>query len=646
MLNTTETPEADERMTASDCNNGYNYRPVTLTFLLLLTFFAAPQPAKTQPVALDPNLKISLVRVIPGNGIRIAYYEPTGLLYIVARDGGIWTIDPASGEMTLAAEASDHGVASPQGAALTPDGRFFLVGNDRQDKTTTGIIVRGTIPPNDVVPASWETVATTEPYQLSTNFNHLMNAAAVDPRGNYLYVNSGSRTDHGEVQDNLGAFPGERETPITSAVLRLPAGASGIELENDVSFLEKGGFLFAKGVRNLFDMAFDADDQVFGVENSGDRDDEDELNWLRKARHYGFPWRMGTHDTPQQFAGYDPASDALINPAGGAAQLGLFGNDPTFPTRPEGVVFTDPVPNDGPDLTRLRNPDTGAIEDASQIGARAGTFTPHLSPLGLTFDRAGRLGTPYTRDGFVLGWTGDDSELFSPFAEVGEALFHLDLSYDAIERTFEVETTRIVEGFEMPVDAVLVDTTLFVMEMRFGPPANLWAVRFPGQPGSDPTVSNPVSAREDVSVQKVTGVPFDAIRVDHDPSSGDLLMLTRSGDIHRLVRATGELDRVATHADHGVPMPRGLAIASGGRLFLLGNDLSGNTTAGIVRRAVLDGGVPHDWETVATTDRYPLAGNQFDHLMTGLALSPDRRHLYVSSGSRTDHGEVQANDAG
>ncbi|HEY5565411.1 MAG TPA: hypothetical protein VIL33_07445, partial [Rhodothermia bacterium] len=265
MLSITETPRGDERTTAGICNNGYIRPSVALVFLLWLTIFAAPQQAEAQPIALDPDLKISLVRVIPGNGIRIEYYEPTGLLYIVARDGGIWTIDPDSGEMTLAAEATENGVASPQGAALTADGRFFLVGNDRLGSTTTGIIVRGTIQPDDGIPTAWETVATTEPYPLATQFNHLMNAAVVDPRGNYLYVNSGSRTDHGEVQDNLGAFPFEREVPITSAILRLPAGASGIELKNDESVLDQGGFLFADGVRNLFDMAFDADDQLFGV---------------------------------------------------------------------------------------------------------------------------------------------------------------------------------------------------------------------------------------------------------------------------------------------------------------------------------------------------------------------------------------------
>ena len=48
---------------------------------------------------------------------------------------------------------------------------------------------------------------------------------------------------------------------------------------------------------------------------SGDRDDSEELNWLREGHHYGFPWRMGLNETPQQFADYDPAEDLLLNPA-------------------------------------------------------------------------------------------------------------------------------------------------------------------------------------------------------------------------------------------------------------------------------------------------------------------------------------------
>ncbi|MFT7553257.1 MAG: hypothetical protein ACI9BV_003589, partial [Rhodothermales bacterium] len=51
---------------------------------------------------------------------------------------------------------------------------------------------------------------------------------------------------------------------------------------------------------------------LFGTENAGDCDDSEELNWIREGRHYGFPWRIGTSVTPQQFPGYDPSADPFV----------------------------------------------------------------------------------------------------------------------------------------------------------------------------------------------------------------------------------------------------------------------------------------------------------------------------------------------
>lgn len=66
---------------------------------------------------------------------------------------------------------------------------------------------------------------------------------AVSPDGKSVYVNSGSRSDHGEVQDNRGEFPGVRETPLTSAIFRLPAAAEDIVLEDDEQELGDRGYL-------------------------------------------------------------------------------------------------------------------------------------------------------------------------------------------------------------------------------------------------------------------------------------------------------------------------------------------------------------------------------------------------------------------
>ncbi len=94
-------------------------------------------------------------------------------------------------------------------------------------------------------------------------------------------------------------------------------------LANDRNDLVINGYLFAEGLRNTFDLAFASNGDLLGTENGPDRDMADELNWLRQGHHYGFPWRMGGEDNPQQFPGYDPDADPLLNPNYGAVSSGL-----------------------------------------------------------------------------------------------------------------------------------------------------------------------------------------------------------------------------------------------------------------------------------------------------------------------------------
>src|SRR6185295_883792 len=81
---------------------------------------------------------------------------------------------------------------------------------------------------------TWSMLAQTEPYPMSgTGFDHLYNGLVVSPDGNSLYVNCGSRTDHGEVQSNNGLFPDTRDVALTAKVLCLPTGGSDLTLPND-----------------------------------------------------------------------------------------------------------------------------------------------------------------------------------------------------------------------------------------------------------------------------------------------------------------------------------------------------------------------------------------------------------------------------
>jgi glucose/arabinose dehydrogenase len=126
-----------------------------------------------------------------------------------------------------------------------------------------------------------------------------------------VFVNSGSRTDHGEVQSNNNAFTDAREVPLTSAILRIPANAQDLQLPNDETALKP--YLFADGTRNAYALEFAPNGDLFATDNGPDADYPDELNWIREGLHYGFPWRFGNQDNPQQFADYDSSKDVRLS---------------------------------------------------------------------------------------------------------------------------------------------------------------------------------------------------------------------------------------------------------------------------------------------------------------------------------------------
>lgn len=448
---------------------------IRTVLLLACTLGVLSVAAEAQPEVLDPDLTVSFVLTTPGTPVRLAHDATTDDLYLLTFAGDLYRIAPPydSSTVVLVASLEEHGAPFPvYGLAVGPEGTLYLVGNARTDSTTSGVIRRGVRVGNG---RAWSTVMQTELYARSgTPYDHLFNGLAVSPDGATLYVNSGSRTDHGEIQALGGLYPELREVPLSSAIVRIPTAADSLVLPNDEAALLAGGYLYADGLRNSFDLAFDADGALFATENSGARDDSDELNWIREGLHYGFPWRMGLNNTPQRFPDYDPDLDPLVNPASFAYQNGFFYNDPTYPPPPAGVSFTDPIYNTGPDADLYRDSTTGAIHDASVTGEPSATFTPHRSPLGLTFDVSASLPAPYTEDGFVLSWTnGTGDPLLGPFGDPGQDLLHLELD-SAADTT---RATRLVRGFANPVDAVLIGRTLYVVE--FGAPNGLWVVTFP-----------------------------------------------------------------------------------------------------------------------------------------------------------------------
>lgn len=419
----------------------------------------------------------------PETSVRLARDPISNALFVLERSGDVLRVTiPAQGAATLDRlyASAETGLSDAQGMAFGPDGTLYLVGNQVDGLDNFATIRRGSRAGGDA--RTWSTLAQTVPYPRSnTAFDHQWNGIAVSPDGRFIYLGSGSRTDHGEEQTSGGRYPGLREVPLTAKIFRLPATGNGIVLPDDEAALVSAGYVFARGVRNSFDPAFNAAGDLFSGDNSGDRDDNDELNWLREGGHYGFPWRMGTNDTPQQFAGYDPEADRLVDHRFYAYQNGFFHDDPTYPARPS-QAFTDPIPNLGTDANSFRDPVTGSVMKASDVGRSLGTFTTHRSPLGLVFDTTNALAGRYRGGAFILGWTkgdamGDSAQ--GPFRDASQDLLFLDL-----QRTgagYDVRAQSLVCGFLNPIDTEILNGRLYVLE--FGGAGTVWEITTPaGEP--------------------------------------------------------------------------------------------------------------------------------------------------------------------
>src|SRR5262249_54152303 len=132
-----------------------------------------------------------------------------------------------------------------------------------------------------------------------------------------------------------------------------------------------------------------------------------------------------------------------------------------------------------------------------------------------------------------------------------------------------------------------------------------------------------------------------------DPRNNQLYFLKINGDIYRVNLQSGNgstSTKLYSATDHGLSSSvEGLAIGPDGTLYVLGNfTLNTNLTYARLIKGVPNGGGGRTWSLLAQTEAYPRSRTAFDHVFNGLIVSPDGQYLYMNSGSRTDHGEVQS----
>lgn len=431
------------------------------------------QPIPGGPVLLREDITLRKVVDLGGGDIRLAQNPVDGEVYLLNPTNGLYRVkltEPTS--TTQIAGVSDIvSEGNPTGMAFGPDGALYVVTDHFVgDNQTQAVVRKGA--PNNSGKYGWKTLASTEPYPTSnTPFDHLFNGLAISPDGKWIFVNSGSRTDHGEVESHDGAFPEAREVALTSRIFRLPSDASDLVLPNDEAKLAAQGLVFARGTRNSYDPAFAPNGDLFAGDNGPDADYPDELNWLRQGLHYGFPWRFGKQDNPQQFHDYNGFLDRRLQPDFTAVQIGAYRNDPGFP-KPPGA-FADPVINLGPDAAQYRA-DDGSQHNAASEGQPLYTFTPHRSPLGLVFITDPTMPADLRSDetslsAFILSWGAAGGTL----TDRGQDLLHLRLTKNG--DNYEMHTVQVAREFKNPIDAVMIGNHLYVLEFGAGA---IWELTF------------------------------------------------------------------------------------------------------------------------------------------------------------------------
>jgi glucose/arabinose dehydrogenase len=248
----------------------------------------------------------------------------------------------------------------------------------------------------------------------------------------------------------------------------MPTTARNLTLPNDEAKLKAGGFLFADGVRNTFDLAFLANGDLIGVDNGPDMTLPDELNWLREGRHYGFPWRYGDVDTPVAVKGFDPKADGRLSDDFVAVKQNLYQYDPDFPKPP--AKFTDPIVNAGPDADQFQTAD-GKVQDASSLKQPLAGITAHRSPLGLVFDTANALSKDDKGSGFLVSWgaAGGDQ------TDKGQDLLQIKLTKKG--DNYQMTATQIAKNFQNPMDSVLIGNRLYVLD--YSGRGAIWEITYP-----------------------------------------------------------------------------------------------------------------------------------------------------------------------
>lgn len=210
-------------------------------------------------------------------------FGPDGLLYVAVQEGVIYTIEQG-GQSAVYVEGFD----TPTGLAFQPGTAKLYVSNRILNENSGGES-QVSVVQNGLVSQVFGDIP------CCYTFLHAANGIAFGPDG-FGYVSVGARADHGEIlPGNPNAGQQDELHPWEASVLRFSPDGSLIES-------------YARGLRNAYDLAWDATGQMFATDNAPDFGPPDELHAVMPGGEHGYPW----YDCGQCFS--PPAGVEVIAP--------------------------------------------------------------------------------------------------------------------------------------------------------------------------------------------------------------------------------------------------------------------------------------------------------------------------------------------
>jgi len=191
-------------------------------------------------------------------------FGPDGLLYVGTMAGQIFSLDE-TGSPSLYVD----GFMAPAGLAFQPGTERLYVSSRVIDQNVDGEAEVAVVEGGEITPLI-------SGLPCCYTAMHSANGIAFGPDG-YGYVAVGGRADHGEILSGPNAGEQDERHPYEASILRFSPDGTQVET-------------YARGFRNSYDIAWDADGHLFATDNMPDFGPPEEFHRVVPGGEHGYPW--------------------------------------------------------------------------------------------------------------------------------------------------------------------------------------------------------------------------------------------------------------------------------------------------------------------------------------------------------------------